>query len=116
MNKLKPAMAFHPWEYLLDELKERWLTQTDFAKMIWKPLKTINEIIKWKKSITAEMALIFEVSLWISSETWLWLQKTYELSIAKNKFSEKEFLLKKTIKEFLKNKTEINTNFFTKFA
>ena len=84
MNKnYKSVVAFHPWEFLLDELRERCLSQTAFAKILWKPIKTINEIIKWKKSITAEMAILFEWVLQSSASSWLWLQKVYDLSNAR---------------------------------
>ena len=73
----KPAVAFHPWEYLLDELSERWLTQTALAGFLGKPIKT------WKNSVTAEMAILFEWVFSSSASSWLWLQKAYDLANAR---------------------------------
>lgn len=105
MNNFSSVLSFHPWEYLLDELKERWISQTAFAKALWKPLKTINEIINAKKSITPELAYLFESALWISAFTWLWLQKTYELSKIKPKLEARYKSIKKNFWKIL------NTNY-----
>jgi HTH-type transcriptional regulator/antitoxin HigA len=52
----KPAEVFHPGEILGDELKARGWTQSDFARVVGRPLQAINEIILGKKRVTAETA------------------------------------------------------------
>ena len=44
MDAIEKA-AFHPGEYLKDELDAREWTQTELAKMIGRPLRLINRII-----------------------------------------------------------------------
>lgn len=108
MNKIyKPAMAFHPWEYLLDELNERKLTQTALAKILWKPIKTINEIVKWKKSITAEMAILFEWVFGSSANSWLGLQKVYDLNRARIANESKYKIVIKNYQNYQKCKKDI---------
>ena len=109
-----PAMAFHPGEYLIDELNERQLTQTALAKIMWKPIKTINEIIKWKKSITAEMAVLLEWVFWTSASSWLWLQNTYDLHKARIANDSKYKAIIKNYKNYQKKKLLFQKPLFKK--
>lgn len=108
MNNIISQYVFHPWEYLMEELSERWITQTSFANILWKPIKTINEIINWKKSITPEISYLFESALWISALTWLWLQKKYDLSKVKPKLQLKYKSIQKNYKMFINSNKKIN--------
>ena len=56
MTERIPAELFPPGEFLADELKERGWTQVEFAEIIQRPTKLVNEIIAGKKSITPETA------------------------------------------------------------
>jgi HTH-type transcriptional regulator/antitoxin HigA len=78
-----PGIPIPPGEQLADELQERGLTQSAFAKIIGRPLNTVNEIIKGKKSITAESAIAFEQALGIRAEIWLNLEASYQLTKAR---------------------------------
>jgi len=100
MQKFKPAVIFHPGEYLLEELQERHLTQTALAQILKKPLKTINEIINGKKSITPEVAFLLEGALNISADTWLSLQKSYDLHNARPKIKAKFKQVQKRAKNY----------------
>ena len=55
-----------PGVTLREEITERGITQTAFAKQIGQPIQMVNEIIKGKKSITAELWLKLEASYQIS--------------------------------------------------
>lgn len=83
INALVPAMAIHPGEMLLDELKSKKITQKDFAIQIGYQHSQLNEIIKGKRKITADLALLIEKSLEIDAEYWLNLQIQYDLNISK---------------------------------
>ena len=70
----------HPGEVLKDELEELSLTQTALAAHIGVLPKTINEICRGKRGISAEMAVKLSKALGGSSQFWLNLQNNWELS------------------------------------
>ena len=70
----------HPGEVLRDELEEIGLTQIALAKHIGILPKTINEICRGKRGISAEMAMKLSKSLGGSPQFWLNLQNNWELS------------------------------------
>jgi len=74
-----PAEVFPPGEYLADELEERGWTQTEFAEIIRRPLKLVNEIIAARKAITPETAREFSAALGSSPQYWLNLESAYQL-------------------------------------
>ncbi len=75
----KPAQVFPPGEYLRDELEERGWSQSQFARIIGRPLQTVNEIVNHRKRITVETAKEIALALGTSPEVWLNLQNYYEL-------------------------------------
>jgi HTH-type transcriptional regulator/antitoxin HigA len=72
-----------PGVTLSEELAERAITQTAFAKLIGRPVQAVNEIIKGKKTITAETAIAFEKALGIRAELWLKMEASYQISKAR---------------------------------
>ena len=70
----------HPGEVLRDELQEIGLTQSALAKHIGVLPKTINEICRGKRGISAEMAMKLSKSLGGSPQFWLNLQNNWEIS------------------------------------
>lgn len=70
----------HPGEVLKDELEEIGLTQSALAKHIDVLPKTINEICRGKRGISAEMAMKLSKALGGSPQFWLNLQNNWELS------------------------------------
>jgi len=78
----RPAEAFHPGEFLRDELDVRGWSQLDFAAITGRDTRTINEIIKGKRSITPEHALVFSKALGTTPEIWLGLEAQYRLWLA----------------------------------
>jgi len=67
------------------------ITNTKFAKIIGVSRKAISSIVNEHKSITPEMALRFSRAFPNSSpESWLNLQKNYDLWIAANKTNDWE--------------------------
>jgi addiction module HigA family antidote len=70
----------HPGEVLKDELEEIGLTQSALAKHIGVLPKTINEICRGKRGISAEMALKLSKALGGSPQFWLNLQNNWEIS------------------------------------
>lgn len=70
----------HPGAVLQDELEEIGITQTALAKHIGVLSKTINEICRGKRGISAEMAMRLSNALGGSPQFWLNLQNNWELS------------------------------------
>ena len=69
----------HPGEVLKDELEEVGLTQTALAKHIGVLPKTINEICRSKRGISAEMAMKLSKALGGRPQFWLNLQNNLEI-------------------------------------
>jgi antitoxin HigA-1 len=70
----------HPGLVLIDELEERGISQTQLASHLGVLPKTINEICRGKRGISAEMAVQLSRALGASPAFWLNLQKNWELS------------------------------------
>lgn len=79
MNEFIPAEVFAPGEFLSDEIEARGWTQTEFAMLIRRPLKVVNEIISAKKAITTETAREIAAALGTSPQYWLNLETAYQL-------------------------------------
>ncbi len=100
-----PAFATHPGEILLDEIEANDFSQIDFAKMIGYSRSQLNEIIKGKRNINADLALLLEKTLGVDAEYWMEAQKNYDLDKARIDAKNKEQLeaieIWKVIKEFI---------------
>ncbi len=82
INKLTPAIAIPPGEYLKDILDKKDLKQREFAITIGMAHSQLNEIIKGKRGISTELAIILEAALGIDKDYWINLQSNYELAKA----------------------------------
>jgi HTH-type transcriptional regulator/antitoxin HigA len=80
-----PFEATHPGSLIKDELESRNISQKEFALNIDMPPTMLNELIKGKRAITAEIALLLEKALGISAEYWMRYQSGYELDCARIK-------------------------------
>lgn len=69
----------HPGEVLKDELEEMGLSQSALAEHIKVLPKTINEICRGKRGISAEMAVKLSRALGASPQFWLNFQNNWEL-------------------------------------
>lgn len=70
----------HPGLMLQDELDELEITQTSLAEHIGVLPKTINEICRGKRGISAAIALRLSQALGASPQFWMNLQANWELS------------------------------------
>jgi addiction module HigA family antidote len=70
----------HPGKVLQDELEEVGLTQSALAEHIGVLPKTINEICRGKRGISAEMAMKLSKALGGSPQFWLNLQNSWDIS------------------------------------
>lgn len=100
-----PLFATHPGEILLDEIEANNFSQIDFAKMIGFSKTQLNEIIKGKRNINADLALLIEKTLGVDAEYWMEAQKNYDLDKArieaKNKKQLEAIEIWKVSKDFI---------------
>lgn len=80
--KLRAMVPVIPGITLLEVLRDKGISQADFARSIGRPIKLINEIVRCKASITPDTAIQFEEALGIEADFWLNLQKNYDLACA----------------------------------
>ncbi len=73
----------HPGEHLAEILEELGISQYRLAKAIGVPPIRINEIVRRRRSITADTALRIGRALGMTPEFWLNLQRTYDLEVAR---------------------------------
>jgi HTH-type transcriptional regulator / antitoxin HigA len=85
LKNLIPAMSTHPGEILNDELDSRKISQKDFATDIGISVTQLNEVIKGKRNITADFALVLEKALGIDAKIWMNFQTAYELDVSRIK-------------------------------
>lgn len=85
MNEYQPDFASHPGETLRDILEEKGMTQSQLAKQMGRPRKTINEIIQGKASITPQTAIQLERVLGASAEFWINREGQYRLNLERIK-------------------------------
>jgi HTH-type transcriptional regulator/antitoxin HigA len=83
INQTTPALAIHSGVMLKDELSERGIKQKDFAQLTGIPQTQLNEIIKGKRGINADLALVIGKALNMDPKIWLTFQSNYELDQAK---------------------------------
>lgn len=86
-NNLTPFEPTHPGELIKDELEARGLTQAKLAESIGVSASLLNEIIKGKRSVNTEMALLIEAALNLPADLLLNLQSDYNMQIAKSDVS-----------------------------
>ncbi len=75
--------AFHPGEFLKEEIEERDILKKDAAKALNILPHHLSEIFAGKRNISATLAVKLEKLFGISSHYWLGLQMEYDLFIAK---------------------------------
>ncbi|WP_291099379.1 MULTISPECIES: HigA family addiction module antitoxin [unclassified Flavobacterium] len=103
-----PFIASHPGGLLKDELEARKINQKDFAVEIGMQKTMLNEIIKEKRPVTAETALLLEKTLGISAEYWMRFQSQYELDSARIKQKNIQKIINIDIWKIIKEYVPVN--------
>lgn len=83
-NNLVPFEPTHPGELIKDELEACNITQAKLAKSIGVSSSLINEVIRGKRAVNTEMALLIEAALNIPADLLLKLQSEYNMQKAKS--------------------------------
>jgi addiction module HigA family antidote len=77
------AFAIHPGEILLTEfMTPLGLTSYRLAKELRVPLPRVHDIVRGKRSISADTALRFGIYFGLPAQFWLNLQNDYDLRTA----------------------------------
>lgn len=80
-----PFEATHPGTVLLDEINARNISQKDLAHELGVLPTFLNEILKEKRAITADFAILLEKVLDIPADYWMRFQSQYDIDKAKLK-------------------------------
>jgi HTH-type transcriptional regulator/antitoxin HigA len=80
--------AVMPGELLLEALEDRTMSQSDLARRMGRPIKTINEIVNGKASITPDTAIQLELTLGIAADFWINLEAAYRAHLARKRSEE----------------------------
>jgi antitoxin HigA-1 len=74
-------IATHPGQILLQEFLEPLsLTPAELARALTIPLNRVNELVRGKRGITPETALLLAAYFKNSAEFWMNLQTAYDLT------------------------------------
>lgn len=71
-----------PGEILAEALDERGMSQSELARRMGRPTKTVNEIVNAKAAVTPETALQLELVLGVSASLWVSLEARYRQFLA----------------------------------
>jgi HTH-type transcriptional regulator/antitoxin HigA len=108
INEIIPFSATHPGTLLKDELEAGGINQKDFAVEIGMQKTMLNEIIKGKRPVTADLALLLERTLGISAEYWLRFQSQYDLDVSRIKEKNIQKLFNIDIWKIIKEYVPVN--------
>jgi addiction module HigA family antidote len=86
----KKLRSVHPGDILLRDFMEPLkLSSYKLAKELGVTAPTVNEIVRRRRAVTAEMALRLSRYFGTSAQLWLNLQSQYDLEIASQKIGKK---------------------------
>lgn len=85
-----PYVATHVGGHIFDEMEAREMTQKELAKALGIQPSYLNEIIKGKRNINAEIAVKLEKVWGIKAYMWLGLQAKYEIDLVRIKYRDME--------------------------
>lgn len=80
--------AVAPGEILQEALEDRDMSQSELARRMGRPTKTINEIVNGKAAITPDTAIQLEWTLGITATFWNNLETTYREHLARERARE----------------------------
>lgn len=86
-------IAIHPGAYLAELLEEFNISQAQFARAIGVSPMRISHVLKGKRPVTAELALLFGKAFEQTPQYWLNLQASYDLKTAEEHIAERLFAI-----------------------
>ncbi len=88
-STFKPEYASPPGETLAETIEAMGLTQSELARRMGRPIKTINEIIQGKAALTADTSLELERVLGVPAYIWNGLESNYREHLARQRAIER---------------------------
>ena len=85
-----PFMAVYPGMMIKPELKERGISQKDFAMMIGVQASHLSEVLNGKRALTTDLAVKIESAIGLPAKVLLSAQTQYELESANAATGSKE--------------------------
>ncbi|MBN1364938.1 MAG: HigA family addiction module antidote protein [Syntrophaceae bacterium] len=82
MNIKNSLLPIHPGEFLKEILDDLGISQTGFVHAIGLSPMLISHIVKGKRPVNAELALLFGKAFSLSPQYWINLQTAYDLKNA----------------------------------
>ncbi len=80
----------HPGEHLAEDfLKPLGISQSGLASDLGIPFRRVNEIVRGKRGITAETALLLAQYFGNSPEFWARLQADYDLEVERERIGDR---------------------------
>ena len=83
MTRNGSTEPIHPGEHLAEILNELGVSEYRLANAIGASARCINEILRGRRSVTADTALRLGPALGMTPESWLNLQALYDLDVAR---------------------------------
>lgn len=80
MAERQMAEVFPPGDVIKEELEARGWTQIDFAEIIGKSARLVNEVIAGKRAVTPDTARALADAFGTSAQFWMNLESSYQLS------------------------------------
>lgn len=103
----KDKIIYHPGYYIKEIVDDSELTQEAFARRLNTTPKNLSVLIKGNQSLSIDMAVKLSRMLKTNVETWLNIQKTYDIAVAQIQSEEELIQERKTFKY-------IDYNYFVK--
>jgi addiction module HigA family antidote len=82
-ESLNPEAPIHPGIFLEEILDDLEISHSKLAAAIDVPTESVTAIVNGRSPVTGELAMRIGKALWMTPETWMNLQKMYELEAAK---------------------------------
>ncbi len=82
-ESVDPGAPIHPGLFLDEILDELEISHDKLAAAIGVSKKSVSGIVNGQIPITGDMAMRIGKALWMSPESWLNLQKMYEMELAR---------------------------------
>jgi len=77
-----PRAAIHPGEHLSEQLSALTMSAAEFARRIEVPTNRVTELMKGRRSVTADTALRLARAFNTSARFWMNLQTMHDLRLA----------------------------------
>lgn len=81
---LHSDLAIPPGEYLAEVLSELGVTRSELARIMNRPLDSLNAIFDGDEAITSDTAKQLEKVVKVPAHIWLGLEVGYQLALARN--------------------------------